>query len=257
MVIDMEIVLIVSLFILGSILASFFTLVGMRVPLGEPIDGRSVCDHCGVKLPCYALIPILGFFLVKGRCHNCRYKVSFRYPVYEALGGLLFALGYLYLQENVVEYLVTVVFVMLLLTVAVSDIEYQVVPDKVLIAFAPVVLVLRLLFPLSTVGMSIAGGVAAFLFMWALAAYGRYRFKRDALGGGDIKLYGLIGIFLGLELVFLSLFFAALVALFPGRLVLRKVNPIPFVPFIFVGVVLAYLFGPMVIDWYVETLFIM
>ncbi len=238
------------MFVMGSILSSFYTLVGMRVPRGRRISGRSFCDHCEMDIPWYGLIPIAGWFLVRGKCIHCEKKVSLKYPLLEFLGGLLFFLGYLYLHDNVIEYVITMVFVSLMLIVTVSDIEYQLVPDKILLVFFPLLLGLRLAFPLTTWYMVLLGGAVGFLFMYLIALYGKKRFKQDALGGGDIKLYALVGIFLELELVFFSLFLAATLALLGGKLFLRNMNPIPFVPFIFLGSVLAYIFGPTLLEWY-------
>ena len=237
--------------ILGMTLASFFVLIGYRIPKTLNINGRSQCDHCEKVIPWYGLIPILGYFILRGKCRYCKATISVMYPLVEFLGGLLFALSYLYLQDNVVEYVIAMVFFSLMIIVSVSDVKYQVVPDKILLFFLPVVLVLRMVFPLTTWYFSLLGGLAGFGFMWFMAWYGRYRFKREALGGGDIKLYFLIGLFLELSLVFVSLFFASLLGLVFGKLVMKKVNPIPFVPFIFAGVLLAYYIGPALMEWYV------
>ncbi|MFW5893104.1 MAG: prepilin peptidase, partial [Bacillota bacterium] len=72
--------------------------------------------------------------------------------------------------------------------------------------------------------------------------------------GGDIKLYAIIGIVLEIHLVFLSLFFAAILGLFGGKLLMKRINPIPFVPFIYAGSILAYLFGPTLLGWYIGFL---
>ena len=138
----------------------------------------------------------------------------------------------------------------MMITVSVSDIQSMIVPDKILLVFFPLVFALRMITPLTTWYDAIIGGVAAFAFMLLLAYYGKRRFKQDALGGGDIKLYGVIGVFLGWQLVFLSLFFASLLGIIIGKLVLSKMNPLPFVPFIFGGVLLAYFFGADLLAWY-------
>ena len=206
----------ISFFFLGTILTSFLILVGLRLPAGLSINGRSKCDACGETIPWYALIPIVGYFIVKGRCVHCHAKVSPFYPLVEFITGLIFAGGYLYLHDNMVEYLIMMLFVMLLTTVSASDAKHQLVPDKILLIFGPALLILRMIYPLTTWYYSLIGGIAAFLFMWFMAWYGKKRFKQDALGGGDIKLYAIIGIVLEIHLVFISLFFAALLGLLFG-----------------------------------------
>ena len=94
-----------------------------------------------------------------------------------------------------------------------------------------------------------------FGFLYLIALYGKLRFKQEALGGGDIKLYAIIGIVLGYQTVFLSLFFAAISALIVNAIVGKKKGYIPFVPFIFFGAMVAYFIGPDIIAWY-SSLFI-
>jgi len=247
-------IIIIYAFILGAAFTSFLTLVGMRLPKDKTLLGRSECDSCGETIPWYGLIPIVGYFFVKGKCPYCGNKVSPIYPLYELFGGLIFAGGYLYLMDNVVEYVIMMLFVMLMTTVTASDVKHQLVPDKVLIVFAPFLIVLRVLYPLTTPLYALLGGVAGFLFMWLMAWYGKKRFKQEALGGGDIKLYAIIGVVLEIHLVFMSLFFAALIGLIIGKAVIKRMNPIPFVPFIYLGSILAYVFGPSLLELYLGLL---
>ncbi len=244
----------IYMFIIGAILTSFFILIGMRLPEKKSIMGRSHCDACEAQVPWHGLIPIVGYFLVRGRCHACGARVSIKYPILELLGAALFSLAYFYLSDNVIEYMVSIVFISLMLIVTVSDLEHHMVPDKVLLIIFPLLFVLRMLSDWITPWTSILGALGGFVFMFLVAWYGKNRFKKEALGGGDIKLYVLVGLFLGIELVFLSLFFAAIIALLTAKLLFRNVNPIPFVPFIFAGSLLAYVVGPWLLEWYMGLL---
>ncbi len=246
--------MVVFIFVLGSFLTSFFTLVGMRVPKKLSINGRSQCDECKEVIPWYGLIPVFGYFLVMGKCVHCKTKIDLKYPIYELIGGLLFVLGFVVLEGNLPEFMIYSIMVSLMIIVSVSDIEYQIVPDIILITFLPIILILRLVYPVETILNVLLGGVLGFLFMYLIAWYGKKRFKKDALGGGDIKLYFIIGLFLGVQIVFLSLFFASLLGIILGRLVIKKMNPIPFVPFIFFGVLMAYFLGDALITWYLSFL---
>jgi leader peptidase (prepilin peptidase)/N-methyltransferase len=135
--------------------------------------------------------------------------------------------------------------------VTVSDLYYKIVPDIVLLFFFPIILGLRLYGDTMMWYESILGGVLAFIFLYLIALYGKKRFNKDALGGGDIKLYLLIGLFLGYQTVFLSLIFASVIGLIMG-LVIKKDehNYIAFVPFIYAGSMLAYVFGDSIITAY-------
>jgi leader peptidase (prepilin peptidase)/N-methyltransferase len=239
----------------GLIFTSFFMLIGTRVPKKEPITGRSHCDNCNQTIPWYGLVPVLGWFFVSGKCQNCGKKVSVKYPLYELFGGVLFGLTYLVLQNNLIEFTIASIFFSLMIIVSVSDIEYKIVPDIVLMVFAPILLILRMIYPLDTWIDALLGGILAFGFLYLIAYYGKKKYGQDALGGGDIKLYFIIGLFLGAQLVFMSLFFAALLGIILGRSVLKKMNPIPFVPFIFGGVIITYFIGQDLLTWY-SSLFI-
>ena len=241
-------------FILGTLFGSFFNVVGIRIPKGESILGRSHCPNCNKILGVLELIPILGYIFVGGKCKSCHQPISVKYPVIEFITGLLFAFSFVLLNDNMIEYIVIVLFISLMMIVTVSDLYYKTVPDKILLIFLPVILVLRILFPITTWYDAIIGGLLGFGFLYLIAWYGKKRFKKEALGGGDIKLYAIIGLVLGYETVFLSLFFAALSGLIVNLIFGKKEGYIPFVPFIFLGSLIAYFYGNHILDWYMGLL---
>ncbi len=149
----------------------------------------------------------------------------------ELLTGVLFLVSFVILRDNMVEYILIVTFISLMVIITVSDLYYQIIPDIILIIFFPIILTLRLLSPINAWYDGILGGVLGFGFMFLIALYGKVRFKKDALGGGDIKLYLIIGIVLGYQNVFLSLFFAALIGLVYSFVVRKQKGYLPFVPF--------------------------
>ncbi|MEC9484393.1 MAG: prepilin peptidase [Candidatus Izemoplasma sp.] len=242
------------MFILGTLFGSFFNVVGIRVPRGESILGRSHCPNCNKILGVLELIPILGYIFVGGKCKSCHTPISVKYPIMEFITGVLFAFSFVLLYDNVVEYIVIVLFISLMVIVTVSDLYYRTVPDKILLIFLPVIFILRIVSPLEHWYDGIIGGLLGFGFLYLVAWYGKKRFKKEALGGGDIKLYAIIGLVLGYETVFLSLFFAALSGLIVNLIVGKKEGYIPFVPFIFFGSLIAYFYGNQVLDWYMGLL---
>jgi leader peptidase (prepilin peptidase)/N-methyltransferase len=250
----MDIIWYIYVTFIGLVLGSFYNVVGIRVPAKESLMGRSHCPKCGKTLGVVELIPVVGYLVLKGKCKGCKSPISIKYPLIELISGSLFLLLFVLLRGNMVEYIVSISFVSLMLIVVVSDLYYQVVPDKVLLVFLPIILILRIIGDFMPWYESLIGGVLGFGFMYLIAWYGEKRFKKQALGGGDIKLYFIIGLFLGYNLVFLSLFFASVVGLLFGLIVRKKSGYIPFVPFIFVGSMITYLFGQAVIDWYLGIL---
>ncbi|MCF7925753.1 MAG: prepilin peptidase [Candidatus Izimaplasma sp.] len=241
-------------FFLGTLFGSFFNVVGIRIPKGESLLGRSHCPNCNKVLGVIELIPVLGYIFVGGKCKSCHQPISIKYPVIEFITGVLFAFSFVLLRETMIEYIVIVLFISLMMIVTVSDLYYRTVPDKILLIFFPVIFVLRIVSPINYWYDGIIGGILGFGFLYLIAWYGKKRFKKEALGGGDIKLYAIIGLVLGYQTVFLSLFFAALSGLIVNLIFGKKEGYIPFVPFIFFGALVAYFYGDIVLNWYMGLL---
>lgn len=251
----MDILIYGYIFFLGLIFGSFFNVVGIRVPAKETLMGRSHCNKCDHQITWFELIPILGYLVVGGKCSKCKTPISIKYPLMELLTGVLFLVSYMILRENMVEYILVVSFISLMTIITVSDLYYKVVPDVILLVFLPILVVFRILSPAMPWYEGLIGGFVAFAFMYLIALYGKIRFKTLALGGGDIKLYFLIGIVLGYQTVFLSLFFAALAGLVSSIFLKNRTDKyIPFVPFIYFGSLIAYFYGYDLINWYIQLI---
>ncbi len=249
----MEVIIYTYVFMLGLIFGSFFNVVGIRVPQKESLMGRSHCNKCDHKIRWFELIPVLGYILIGGKCTKCKTPISIKYPLMELLTGTLFLVSYIILKDNMVEYVLVVSFISLMTIITVSDLYYKIVPDTILLIFLPIILTLRIASNMMPWYEGIIGGIIAFGFMYLVALYGKVRFKTLALGGGDVKIYFLVGIFLGYNVVFLSLFFAALSGIVVSIFIRnRKDKYIPFVPFIYFGSMIAYFFGNQIIEWYIS-----
>ena len=248
---NMDILIYSYIFFLGLVFGSFFNVVGIRVPAKETLGGRSHCPKCDHQIGWLELIPVIGYIIIGGKCKKCKSPISIKYPLMELLTGILFLVSYMILRENMIEYILVVSFISLMTIITVSDLYYKIVPDVILIVFLPILVILRIMSEAMPWYEGIIGGVVAFGFMYLIALYGKIRFKQMALGGGDIKLYFLIGIVLGYQTVFLSLFFAALAGIIVNIFIRNKADKyIPFVPFIYFGSMLAYFYGHTIIDWY-------
>ena len=239
------------IFLVGLFLGSFFNVVGIRVPEKKSLFGRSYCPSCGHKLGWLELFPIVGYIAIGGKCKQCKGPVSIKYPLMELLTASLFLVSYIFFGENMVEYSLIVVFISLMTIVTVSDIYYKIVPDIILLIFFIPILILRIFSGYMPWYEGVIGGVVAFIFLFLISLYGKKRFGQDALGGGDIKLYILIGIFLGYQLVFLSLIFAALTGMIWSAIKKHKEGEyLAFVPYIYFGSMVAYVFGYQLLDLY-------
>ncbi|SER67307.1 prepilin peptidase [Salisediminibacterium halotolerans] len=249
----MDVFWVVYMAAIGAVLGSFYNVVGMRTPISEPFTtGRSHCPHCQRRLSGLDLIPVVSWLLLRGKCRTCGRAISPVYPLTEAVTAFLFAYSY-YVFGFSAELAAALIFVSLLVIITVSDLYYYVIPDRVLIFFAvPVAAVRLVIAPLDPWWLAIAGAVIGFSLLYILAVI-----SNGGMGGGDIKLYAVIGPVLGVTGTLLSLFFAALIGLtvslvFLGRKMTRK-TAVPFGPFIACGALIAYFWGEQFLVFYLET----
>ncbi|MBM7572021.1 prepilin peptidase [Aquibacillus albus] len=242
-------------FVTGTVFGSFFNVVGLRVPNKQLFQSqRSYCPHCSHTLRWYELIPILSFILQFGRCRHCKRHISSIYPIIEFMTGVLFAYSFLHFGFQI-ELLLSLLLLSLLSIIVVSDTKYMLIPDKILLFFLPLFIILRFIEPLDPWWSSVFGAVVGFGLLAIIIIV-----SRGGMGGGDMKLFGLLGIVLGISKVLVAFFLATLIgAIVSGilvgvKLVDRK-KAIPFGPYIVIGTIVAYFFGDKVIDWYLSIFF--
>jgi leader peptidase (prepilin peptidase)/N-methyltransferase len=120
----------------GLLLGSFYNVVGIRVPLKKSIVApRSACPRCGHQLQALELIPVFSYLLQRGKCRGCQSRISPIYPVFEMLTGILFATAPLFIGWSG-EIVVALTLISMFMIIIVSDINYMLIPDKILIWFA-------------------------------------------------------------------------------------------------------------------------
>ena len=242
------------LFIYGLVLGSFFNVVGLRVPLKQSIvTPRSACPTCGHQLTPFELIPVFSYIIQGGKCRGCQSRISPIYPIMELLTGILFGTAPLVFGWSG-ELLVALSLISILMIIVVSDINYMIIPDKILIWFAGIFLLERIFWPLSPWWDSLIGAVTGFLLLFVIMFV-----SKGGMGFGDVKLYAVLGFVLGIKLVLLSFFLSTLYGAIIGGLamlfkIVKKRQPIPFGPFIAAGTLTAYYWGPDLIDLYLRFL---
>ncbi len=220
---------VIILFIFGASLGSFLNVCAYRIPRGIPVISiRSACPCCHHILHWYELIPLVSFGIQGGLCSACRQRISWRYPLFELAAALTTVL--LFLKFGFTwEFPRTATFILLMLTVAISDWESLVVPNK----FILVGLVAGLLFVVpkfNSLLWAVFSSVAAVAFLALVRSAGNRIFNRESMGLGDTKLAALVGLFLGLKLFLVSLWIAAflgtgLLAFAKTTSVLRSSSP--------------------------------
>ncbi|RKD23890.1 hypothetical protein BEP19_05540 [Ammoniphilus oxalaticus] len=238
--------------LLSLFLASFLNVVAIRIPKGESIVfPASHCVHCEHRLGPLDLIPVISFFLLKGRCRYCQAKVSYIYPV----GEMFTASVLVYTSYKVgwgLELLIALPLMAFLASITISDLLYKIIPNKVNLFFFIYFMMVRLFYypqpPLTyLIGMLVGGGL---LLLIAIVS-------RGGMGGGDIKLMAVVGMALGWQPVIVSFLLASLfggligVILLLAKVVKRK-QAIPFGPFLAAGIFVTYFWGNEIILAYLN-----
>lgn len=210
----MEIYYTVVLFIFGAVLGSFYNVVGYRLPKGQSLlFPSSHCTKCNHRLGASELVPIFSYLFLGGKCKKCGQKISLFYPIFELTSGLLFAASY-WLFGFSIQLLIALTFISALLIIIISDYQTMIIPDEVLIV-SSIALIIEIWFLKGWNGTleSICSGILAFLTMFLLKKLGDFLFKKESMGGGDIKLMFLFGLVLGYPMALISIFVASFIAL--------------------------------------------
>ena len=239
----MEFSIILGFFIMGAFLGSFYNVVAYRLPKGESIVfPASHCPNCNHQLKPWELIPIFSFLLQRGKCSSCKKKISWFYPLAEVMCGLLFVFSYLSFGLSL-DLIIALTFVSMLIIVILSDYYYMIIEDSVLIVFGLILLVeIFFINGSQAVLSSIISGVLSFGIMFLLKLFGDFLFKRESLGGGDIKLMFIFGMIIGFDMSIMTVFLSSFIAL-PVSLIVLKTNQnheIPYGPFLSIAAMIIY-----------------
>jgi leader peptidase (prepilin peptidase) / N-methyltransferase len=251
----LEVFIITNAFILGLLIGSFLNVVGLRVPLGKSIvKPRSACTTCKRTLTAIDLIPVISFAIFGGKCKSCGEKISIVYPTIELLTGLLYAYA-AYSIGITWELLAALLLISLGMVIIVTDISYMLIPNKILLFFAIVIIPIRILTPLDPWWDAIVGALVGFFLLYFVAVI-----SKGGMGGGDVKLFAVLGIFLGLKGILLTFFLSTFIGAIFGILGLisgkiKRKQAIPFGPYIIVASFIVYFFGEQMMMWYIEQFF--
>jgi len=240
----------VILFVFGAIIGSFLNVLALRFNSGLTLLGRSQCSSCGKILGSLELVPILSFLYLKGRCRDCKTRVSWQYPLVELWTALLFVTVFNPVASLVQNILLLAVF-SLYIAITIYDVRHKIIPDGLVYTS----IVLAVIYRFISGGEALdywAGPILAIFFatIW-LVSQGR------AMGFGDSKLALSIGLLLGgaagfsavilafwigaacgISLVIFSRFYPLLSH---GKGITIK-SAIPFAPFLILGAWLGYIF---------------
>lgn len=241
----MEVIYIITFFILGTIFGSFYHVVGYRLPKNESIINPkySYCPTCNRRLKWYELIPIISYLIQLGKCRKCKSKISIFYPFIELVTGLLFAVSF-YSFGFSYELIISLTLVSLFSIVIVSDLNYMIIPDEVTLTCAIIIIITNFLnLGLKDGLLQLGSGFLTFFIMYLIMLFGNFLFKKETLGGADIKLMFISGLVLHPVLGLLVIFIASTIALPVSLLIfiINKEHMIPFGPFIVAAILLFFL----------------
>lgn len=237
--------------VLGAAIGSFLNVVVYRLPRRESLmHPGSRCCACAAHIRPYDNIPVLSWLLLRGRCRNCHAAISARYPLVEALTALL-CVGAVLAGGGTARIVLNVAFIFLLVPIALIDVEHRIIPNR-LTALGAVLAVAfgTVLDPSGEPVRLLAGALAGGVLLLAALAY------PGGMGIGDVKLAGVMGLFLGgavAPAMLIALLGGALFGVFVmarrGAREARK-TAVPFGPFLALGSVVSVFAGAPLLNWY-------
>jgi leader peptidase (prepilin peptidase) / N-methyltransferase len=243
-------------FIFGTVIGSFLNVVVARYNTGMTLGGRSMCFSCNKTLTWIELIPLVSFFAQKAACRRCKSKISWQYPLVEALVGVLFALIVWYFPPVSIEASFQTIFYLvitsILVVITVYDAKHKIIPDALSYSFSALALLKLFVAPDLSIAVPalsslLAGPILAFpfFFLW-LISKGRW------MGLGDAKLMlgigWVLGITAGISALVLAFWIGAIISVFWMYVVFKKFKTryeIPFGPYLILGMYL-------VLFWHIQ-----
>ena len=238
----------------GLLVGSFLNVVIARLPEGESlVSPGSRCPHCGHPVRPYDNVPVLSWLWLRGRCRDCGEPISVRYPVVEALTGVLCALVVVAKGADEDAWL-GIALVLTLVPVTFIDLDHRIIPNRIVGPSAVVALVILALTDVDALPDHLIAAVAAGgFFLLAALAYPR------GMGMGEVKLAALLGLYLGSSVA--PALLAAMLSgtIVGGAIMARKgvaegrKTAVPFGPFLALGALVGLFAGPDIVDWYRDT----
>lgn len=241
--------------ILGSLVGSFLNVCISRLPKEESIIWPgSHCPYCKKPIRFYDNIPLVSYVLLMGKCRNCKKPISIQYPLIEGITALSSLFLFMKFGPSL-SYLFYFAFVAALIVITVIDLYHQIIPDVISLPGIGVGLIASLILPQITFLNSLFGVLLGGGSLFLVATCYEWLFKREGMGGGDVKLLAMIGAFLGWKAVILTILLSSLIGSITGILIMVVKGKdfkyaIPFGPFLSLGAAISLFYGQNIINWY-------
>ena len=237
----MEVIIYIFIFLIGISLGSFYACIGYRIPNKiSTIKPRSFCTKCKEPLKWYMNIPLFSYIFLKGKCHYCKEKISLLYLITELLTGILFLISYIYFDLTL-DFFKSIVLISVLAVTLNTDIKYYYISDRVIVVSLLTILGIYLYYlNAKDIVYYIVSAIVMFGIMFSIKLLGDKIFKRESLGGGDIKLMLLVGLSLGIIDAVTSLLISSTLALLFSIVTIKKNEDkiLPFGPFLITGTII-------------------
>ncbi len=243
--------------IFGALIGSFLNVCISRLPKEESIVWPgSHCPHCGTPIKFYDNIPLLSFILLKGKCRHCHHPISLQYPLVEGTMALASLILFMKFGPSL-SFVFYFAFLASLIVITVIDLYHQIIPDVISLPGIGVGLGASLLIPEITFFDSLAGALLGGGSLFLVATVYQWLFKREWMGGGDVKLLAMIGAFLGWKAVILTILSGSLIGSIIGIAIMIMKGKdfkyaIPFGPFLSIGAVISLFCQNEIIFWYLQ-----
>ncbi len=249
----------------GLCIGSFLNVCIFRIPLDRSIvKPRSFCPRCEQPIEWFDNIPVFSYLLLGGKCRRCHEPISARYPLVELLTGFLFVAVW---NRFGLDMLTLVFWIMMggLIVATFVDFDHMIIPDSVSIGGMVFGLLVSALLPslhgidswTSSLLMSAIGLASGFGTLWLVSVVGKWAFKKDAMGFGDVKLLGAIGALLGAPAVVYTILVSSLAGTIVGLLMIafgghRWKSRLPYGPYLAIAAVSWVLGGDQLWNIYIN-----
>lgn len=245
------------IFIFGLLIGSFLNVCIYRIPRNESISyPPSHCTSCGSRIKWYDLVPVISYIFLKGRCRNCKEKISIRYPVIELTGGIIFLMLYIKygLSFELVKF---AVMASILIVIALIDFDTEDVYLKTTLTG----IISGLIFAISGNYLNVTGNFLNYIYGGAVSGglIAIIILLTHGMGWGDVEICTMCGLFLGFKMSLVMLFFAFVIGGVTGVFLIlmhikKRRDYIPFGPFIALSAVFTALYGGNILLWYMSLL---
>lgn len=241
--------------ILGLVIGSFLNVCIYRLPRKESLmRPGSHCPACERKLSAAELAPVLSYLFLRGRCRTCGYRIPVSYPIVEAITGLAFYWAAA-TANGPLDFLRAILFLSGLIVVFFIDLRHGIIPDVVVLPLLAAGLALAAAAGRSVFAGSLIAAAGGFFLFWLIYVVGTWLLKKEAMGGGDLKLAAMMGAYLGPGMLAAGLFMGFLIgAVIAAWLMLTRRrearDAMPFGPMLAAGGILAFVKGQAIINWY-------